>query len=83
MKKTLESSLGSKEIKAVNPKGNQPWIFTGGTDSEAETPMLWSSGADWTHWKRPWCWDRVREGGEGGARGWDGWMASQTQWMLV
>ena len=29
-----------------------------------------------THWKRPWCWERLRTGGEGGHRGWDGWMAS-------
>ena len=39
VEKTLESSLDSKEIKPVNPKGNQPWIFTGRTD--AETPILW------------------------------------------
>ena len=32
------------------------------------------------HWKRPWCWERLRAGGEGGDRGWDGWMASMTQW---
>ena len=32
------------------------------------------------HWKRPWCWERLRAGGEGGDRGWDGWMASLTQW---
>ena len=38
---TLESSLDSKEIKPVNLKGNQPWIFTGRTDAEAETPILW------------------------------------------
>ena len=36
----LESPLDSKEIKPVNPKGNQPWIFTGRTDAEAEVPML-------------------------------------------
>ena len=36
LRKTLESSLDSKEIKPVNPKGNQPWIFTGRTDAEAE-----------------------------------------------
>ena len=40
LEKTLESSLDSKEIKAVNPKGNQPWIFTGRTDAEAKTPIL-------------------------------------------
>jgi len=42
LKKTLESSLDSKEIKVVNPKGNQPWIFIRRTDAEAEAPILWS-----------------------------------------
>ena len=36
-----------------------------------------------THWKRPWCWERLRAGGEGGDRGWDGWMASSTRWTWV
>ena len=36
-----------------------------------------------THWKRPWCWERLRAGGEGGGRGWYGWMASLTQWTWV
>ena len=36
-----------------------------------------------THWKRPWCWERLRAGGEGDNRGWDGWMASPTQWTWV
>ena len=40
LEKTLESLLDSKDIKPVNPKGNQPWIFTGRTDTEA--PILWS-----------------------------------------
>ena len=41
--KTLESPLDSKEIKPVNPKGNQPWLFIGRTDADAETeaPILW------------------------------------------
>ena len=39
--KTLESPFDSKEIKPVNPKGNQPWIFIGRTDAEAEAPTLW------------------------------------------
>ena len=49
----------------------------------------WSSStlATWckelTHWKRPWCWERLRTGGEGGNRGWDGWMASPTKWAWV
>ena len=41
LEKTLESSLDFKEIKPVKPKGNQPWIFIGRTDAEAEYPMLW------------------------------------------
>ena len=36
-----------------------------------------------THWKRPWCWERLRAGGEGDDRRWDGWMASPTQWRWV
>ena len=42
LEKTFESPFDSKEIKPVNPKGNQPWIiFTGRTDTEAEAPLLW------------------------------------------
>ena len=40
--------------------------------------LLW--GFPMTHWKRPWCWERLRARGEGGNRGWDGWMASPIQW---
>ena len=45
LEKTLESPLDSKEIKPVNLKGNQPWIFAGRTDAEAEAPLLWLSDA--------------------------------------
>ena len=45
LEKTLESPLHCKEIQLVNPKGNQPWIFIGRTDAEAETPILWLSDA--------------------------------------
>ena len=43
LEKTLEMPLDCKEIKAVNPKGNQLWIFIGRTDTEAEPPVLWPS----------------------------------------
>ena len=36
-----------------------------------------------THWKRPWCWERLKAGGEGDYRGWDDWMASPTRWIWV
>ena len=42
---SFESSLDSKEIKPINPKGNQPWILIGRTDAEAEAPILWPSDA--------------------------------------
>ena len=45
LEKTLESSLDSKEVKPVNPKGNQPWIFIGRTDTKAGAPILWSPDA--------------------------------------
>ena len=41
LEKTLESPLDCKEIQPVKPKGNQPWIFIGRTDAEAEAPILW------------------------------------------
>ena len=57
LEKTLESPLDSKEIQPVHPKGDQSWIFTGRTDAEAETPILWPpDGKNWL-WKRPWCWN--------------------------
>ena len=45
LRNTLESPFYCKEIKPVNPKGNQPWAFTGKTDAEAETPTLWQPDA--------------------------------------
>ena len=45
LEKTLESPLDCKEIKAVNPKGNHSWIFTGRTNAKAETPIFWSPDA--------------------------------------
>ena len=41
LEKTLESPLDCKEILPVHPKGDQSWVFIGGTDAEAETPILW------------------------------------------
>ena len=82
--RTLESPLDCKKIKPVHPKGNQSWIFIKRTDAEAETPILLAtSWEELTHWKRPWCWKRLKAGGEGDDRGWDGWMASLTQWTWV
>ena len=54
LEKTLKSLLDSKEIKPVNPKGNQPWIFIGRTDAETEAPILWAPDAkSWLTGKDP------------------------------
>ena len=82
----LESPLDCKEIQPVHPKGDQSWVFIGRTDVEAETPVLWPPDVkSWlfTSGKRPWCWKRLKARGEGDDRGWDGWMASPTQWRWV
>ena len=84
LEKTLKSSLVSKEINLINLKGNQPWILIGKTEC-----WSWSSNtlATWceepTHLKRPWCWERLKAGGEGDDRGWDGRVPSPTQWTWV
>ena len=80
LEKTLESPLDWK-IKPVHPKGNQSWIFIGRTD--AETLILVTGCKELTHWKRPWSWERLKAGGEGDDRGWDGWMAPLTRWTWV
>ena len=89
LEKTLEGPLDCKEIQPVHPKGNQSWIFIERTDAEAEIPMLWSLDAKhWLRrksrqWRRHWFWKRLKAGGEGDDRGWDGWMVSPTQWTWV
>ena len=75
-------SLDCKQIKQVNVKGNQPWIFIGRTDTVAEALILWLLEVTSQLRKRPWCWERLKAG-EGDNRGWDGWMASPTQWTWV
>ena len=64
----LESPLDCKEIQPVHPK---------------DSNTLATCCKELTHWERPWCWERLRAEGEGDDRGWDGWMASSTQWTWV
>ena len=84
LRKTLESPLDDKEIQPVHPKGDQSWVFIGRIDVwNANTLATWC--IELTHWKRPWCWERLRVGGEGDDRWWDGWMASPTRctWVWI
>ena len=77
LEKTLESPLDSKEIKPVNPKGNQFWIFIGRTDAEAEAPLLWPTDT------KSWLIEKTLTLGkrqkEKGVTGWD----SQNQWTWI
>ena len=64
LENTLDSPSDCKEIQAVNPKGNHPWIFIGRTDAgRASTLATWCKEP--THWKRPWCWERLKAKGKG------------------
>ena len=86
LEKTLESLSDSKEIKAVNPKGNQPWIFIGKTDAEAEAeaPILWPPDAkNWLTAKVPDAGEDWRKEENGMTEDEKGWMASLTQWTWV
>ena len=83
LQKTLESPLDCKESQPVYLKGNQSWIFIGRSDAEAETPILWPPDAkNWLIGK-DWFWERLKVGGEGDDRGWDGCMSSPTWWTWV
>ena len=81
--KTLESPLDCKEIKPVNPQGNESWIYFGRTDAETEAPILGHPMWRADSLERPWCWERLRAGGERDDRGSNGWVASSTQWIWV
>ena len=73
LEKILESPLDYKEIKPVNPKGNQPWIFTGRTDAEAEASIFWLSDVkNWLTGKDPDAGKDWRQE----EKGMVGWMAS-------
>ena len=83
LEKTLESPSGCKEIQAVHSKGNQlnthwkDWCWSW----NSSTLATWCE--ELSRWKRPGCWERLKAGGEGDDRGWDGCMASLTQWTWV
>ena len=86
LKKTLERPLDSREIKPVNPKGNQPWIIIGRADAEGDAPILWPPDLKSRLIRKdPDARKRLTAGGEGGDIGWGVWMVSPTQstWVWV
>ena len=83
LEKTLVSPFDCKDIQPVHSKGDQSWVFFGRTDAKAETPILWPPDVkSWLIGKDP---DAGRHWGqeEKGTTGWNGWMASLTQWTWV
>ena len=83
LEKTLESPLDCKEIQPVHSEGDRSWVFFGRNDAKAETPVLWPPHAKSWLIGKDWCWEGLEAGGERDDRGWDGWMASPTQWTWV
>ena len=83
LEKTLESPLDCKEIKPIKSKGNQSWISIGRTHAEAETPILWPpDGKNWLIGKTLML-GKIEGRRKGDHKGWDGWMASPTQWTWL
>ena len=82
LEKTLESPLDCKKITPLHPNGNQSSIFVGRTwwSWSSDTLATWCE--ELTHWKRPWCWERLKMRGKGDDRGWDGrWLHGITDSM--
>ena len=75
LERTLESPLDHR--RSVLGVHWRDWCWSWNSNTLA----TWCG--ELTHLKRPWCWERLRTGGEGDDRGWDGWMASPTQWTWV
>ena len=83
LEKTLESPLDCKEIQPVHPKDISPEYSLKGLMLNLKLQYFGHLMQKPTHWEIPWCWKRLKAGGEGDDRGWDGWMASLTQWTWV
>ena len=81
LEKTLESSLDCREIKPVNPKGNQPRIFPGRTDVKVEAPILWAP--DVKSWLKTLMLKKNEGKSRRGWQGWHGWIASLIQWTWI
>ena len=84
LKKTLENPLDSSRrsnqsiLKEISPEYSLEGLILK-LKLQYFGHLVWNL----THWKRPWCWKRLKAEGEGGIRAWDGWMASLTWWTWV
>ena len=83
LEKTLESPSDCKEIQPVHPKEISPKYSLEGLMLKQKLQYFGHLIQRTDSLERPWCWKRLKAGGEGDNRRWDGWMASQTQWTWV
>ena len=81
--RTLESPLDARRSNQSILKEINPGYSLEGLMLKLKLQYFGHLMQKLTHWKRPWCWERLRAGGEGSSRGWDDWMASLTQWTWV
>ena len=81
LEKTLESPLDCKEIQPVLP--NSPGCSLEGLTLKLKLQYFGHLMRRADSFEKTWCWERLRAGGEGDDRGWDGWMASPTRWTWV
>ena len=77
---SLETARRSNQsiLKEISPRCSFEELML-----KLNSNTLVTSWEELTHWKRPWCWEGLGAEGEGDGRGWDGWMASPTQWTWV
>ena len=89
LKKTEHWTIDSFEVWCWRRVLKVPWTARRSNLNIYWKDWCWNSNtlATWCeeliHWKRPWCWERLKAGGEGDERGWDGQMASPTRWTWV
>ena len=79
----LANPLSCTEIQSAHPKRDQSWGSLEAVMLKLKLNTLATWCKELTHLKRPWCWERLKAGRKGDDRGWDGWMASSTQWTWV
>ena len=83
LEKTVESSLDYKEIQTVHPKGNHSWILIGRLMLKMKLQYFGHLVVNCDSFEKTLMLGRLKAGGEGDDKGWDGWMGSQTWWTWV
>ena len=83
LEKTLQSPLDCKEIQPVHPEGNQSWVFMEGLMLKLKLQYFGHLMQRADSFEKTLMEGKLKAGGKGDYRGWDGWMASLTQWTWI